>query len=56
MGWRMTLAAQRLRDDPSATVGEIARSVGYESEAAFSVIFKRHFDAPPASWRRAHAA
>ena len=55
MGWRMTLAAQRLRADASATVGEIARSVGYESEAAFSEVFKRHFQAPPASWRRNQA-
>jgi hypothetical protein len=26
---------------------------GYESEAAFSRAFKREFDTPPATWRRA---
>lgn len=55
MRWRMTLAAQRLRVDSSVSVGEIARSVGYESEAAFSTIFKRYHDAPPSSWRRDQA-
>jgi len=55
MRWRMTLAAQRLRLDPAVSVGEVARSVGYESEAAFTTIFKRYHDAPPASWRRQHA-
>jgi len=55
MGWRMTLAAQRLRVDASASVSEIARSVGYASEAAFSTIFKRYHGAPPASWRRQQA-
>jgi AraC-like DNA-binding protein len=25
---------------------------GYESEAAFSRAFKRHFGLPPAEWRR----
>lgn len=58
MRWRMTLAARRLRMDPAVSIGEVARSVGYESEAAFSTIFKRYHDAPPAAWRRAyvHAA
>jgi AraC-like DNA-binding protein len=55
MGWRMTLAAQRLRVDSSVSVSEIARSVGYESEAAFSTIFKRYYNAPPAAWRREQA-
>lgn len=52
MGWRMTLAAERLLGDEACTIGEVARSVGYESEAAFTVTFKKRFDAPPATWRR----
>ena len=30
----------------------IADFAGYESEAAFSRAFKRHFGMPPADWRR----
>lgn len=55
MGWRMTLAAQRLRVDAFASVSEVASSVGYESEAAFSTIFKRYHNAPPSLWRREQA-
>ena len=56
MGWRMTLAAERLLADVSSSVGEVARSVGYESEAAFTVTFKKRFHAPPATWRRSQLA
>ncbi len=38
--WRMHVAERRLREDRSL-VAEIARAVGYESEAAFSTAFKR---------------
>lgn len=53
--WRLNLAAQRLRtsQDP---VARVAAEVGYESEAAFSRAFKRHFGEPPSSWRSARAA
>ncbi|GAA1144015.1 AraC family transcriptional regulator [Kribbella jejuensis] len=49
-GWRMTVAADRLRDttDPVAT---IARQVGYEDPFAFSVAFKRIYKQSPTSWR-----
>lgn len=50
--WRMQLAAQRLADS-TAKLPEIAREVGYESEAAFSRAFKRVAGAPPAVWRAA---
>ncbi len=56
MKWRMTLAAERLMADASSTIGEVARSVGYESEAAFTVTFKKRFQAPPATWRRSQVA
>jgi AraC-like DNA-binding protein len=49
-GWRMQLAAERLRrsDDSLAT---IAADVGYESEAAFNRAFKRVTGVTPGSWR-----
>jgi AraC-like DNA-binding protein len=53
--WRMQVAAKELRDT-SASLAEIARAIGYESEAAFSRAFKRAFGAAPATWRRSGAA
>ena len=50
-GWRMRLAAQRLVES-DLTVGSVARSLGYCSEAAFGAVFKRHFGVPPGAWRR----
>jgi AraC-like DNA-binding protein len=50
--WRMQVAAQSLRET-NASLSQIAVSVGYESEAAFSRAFKREFGAAPAAWRRA---
>jgi AraC-like DNA-binding protein len=49
--WRLQLAAQRLKASNSPLKG-IADFAGYESEAAFSRAFKRHFGLPPAEWRR----
>ncbi len=51
-GWRMTLAADLLRDT-DATVAAVAREVGYESAFAFSAAFKRAHGLSPAGWRRA---
>ncbi|GAA3455406.1 AraC family transcriptional regulator [Dactylosporangium matsuzakiense] len=50
-GWRLTLAADRLRatDDPVAAV---ARDVGYGDAFAFSVAFKRAHGTTPSAWRR----
>jgi AraC-like DNA-binding protein len=48
--WRMQVASRLLRDT-TAKVMEIAQSVGYESEAAFSRAFKREVGASPAAWR-----
>lgn len=50
--WRMKLAAQQLIEG-DITVGKVGRTLGYSSEAAFGVVFKKHFGAAPAAWRRA---
>ncbi len=46
MQWRLRQAERRLRDR-SESVASIARSVGYESVAAFSTAFKRLFGHAP---------
>ncbi|MFJ8782248.1 AraC family transcriptional regulator [Streptomyces sp. NPDC102476] len=50
-GWRMALAADRLRDTEE-TVAAVAREVGYEDAFAFSVAFKRARGVSPSDWRR----
>ncbi|WP_310717170.1 AraC family transcriptional regulator [Streptomyces lydicus] len=50
-GWRMTVAADLLRDD-GTTVAAVAREVGYEDPFAFSVAFKRIRGVSPSLWRR----
>jgi AraC family transcriptional activator of mtrCDE len=52
---RMTMAAGALRDR-SRSAGEIADSVGYQSEAAFQRAFKAHMGLTPAQWRKASQA
>jgi AraC-like DNA-binding protein len=49
--WRMQLASQKLRTT-SASLAQIADSIGYSSEAAFSRAFKKTFGMAPAAWRR----
>lgn len=49
--WRMQIATQELRNR-SASLAQIASTVGYESEAAFSRAFKKAFGLAPATWRR----
>lgn len=49
-GWRLQLAAVRLRESTAATA-QIAAEVGYESDAAFNRAFKRAFGTTPAAWR-----
>jgi len=49
-GWRMQLAAERLRDGNEG-IGAIAADVGYESEAAFNRAFKRVTGVTPGAWR-----
>jgi AraC-like DNA-binding protein len=50
-GWRMTLAADLLRDT-DATVTAVAREVGYQNVFAFSTAFKRTHGHSPTAWRR----
>lgn len=48
----MALAADLLRD-PSATVGSVARAVGYTSPFTFSTAFKRVYGRSPTAHRAA---
>ncbi|MFD4255591.1 AraC family transcriptional regulator [Amycolatopsis thermoflava] len=50
--WRMTLAADRLVTREAATIGEIARSVGYADPFGFSAAFKRVRGVNPSEFRR----
>jgi len=49
-GWRMTLAADLLRDT-DATIAAVARTVGYDDAFAFSTAFKRARGHTPSTWR-----
>jgi AraC-like DNA-binding protein len=50
-GWRMTLAAQRLRED-DAVIADVAESVGYANPVAFSKAFSRIRGVGPGTFRR----
>ena len=52
--WRMYKATGLLQDD-HRTLSEIAKSVGYDSDAAFSKTFKRVFGVAPREYRRSAA-
>jgi len=52
--WRMQIAA-RLLTDSSMKVASIGREIGYESEAAFSRVFKKTVGVSPTRWRKAAA-
>ncbi|WP_165988021.1 AraC family transcriptional regulator [Streptomyces sp. YIM 98790] len=54
-GWRLDLAADLLRD-PEATLGAVARKVGYGSGFALSAAFKRERGVAPRDYRRTAAA
>ena len=49
---RLHRAAAKLRDDLDLTLPAIARSVGYQTLAAFSKSFKRQFGTSPGAYRR----
>jgi AraC-like DNA-binding protein len=51
--WRLWQASKLLADG-NLSVSETALRVGYESEAAFSRAFKRHFGHSPVAYRRGH--
>lgn len=48
--WRLRTARMRLRGR-RMTIAELAHSVGYQSEEAFSRAFKREFGVSPGQWR-----
>jgi transcriptional regulator GlxA family with amidase domain len=52
--WRMQVATEKLRTT-SASLAQVAESVGYDSEAAFSRAFKKAFGSAPATWRRSNS-
>ena len=52
--WRLQLAAQQLKTS-DLPIKTIADRTGYQSEAAFSRAFKRHFGSPPGDWRKRQA-
>ena len=49
--WRMQIA-RRLLVESDQPIIDVAESTGYQSEASFGRIFKRHFDIAPATYRR----
>lgn len=53
--WRLQTAKLNLRET-QMTIAQLAHSVGYESEEAFSRAFKREFGVPPARWRDQQAS
>ncbi|MFK0251388.1 AraC family transcriptional regulator [Amycolatopsis azurea] len=50
--WRMTLAADLLTGNESATISDIARTVGYSDPFGFSAAFKRVRGVNPSEFRR----
>jgi AraC-like DNA-binding protein len=52
--WRLEIAKLQLRET-AQSIGQLAHSVGYESEEAFSRAFKREKGASPVHWRAAGA-
>ncbi|MEZ5294447.1 MAG: AraC family transcriptional regulator [Vicinamibacterales bacterium] len=48
--WRMQLASRALKD--GAAIADVAATVGYDSEAAFSRAFKKAVGHSPGAWRR----
>ncbi|MEV8633607.1 AraC family transcriptional regulator [Streptosporangium sp. NPDC051023] len=51
--WRMEVAKTMLRERPGLTLGEVASSVGYSGEFAFSAAFRRVVGLPPGGYRAA---
>lgn len=54
--WRMTLAADLLLERTSATIADVARTVGYSDPFGFSAAFKRVRGTNPSDFRRAATA
>jgi len=54
--WRMTLAADLLVEQETATVADVARAVGYADPFGFSAAFKRVRGTNPSEFRRTRRA
>jgi AraC-like DNA-binding protein len=52
--WRMNIAS-RLLKETEMNVDQISREVGYENLPAFVRAFRRHYNLPPAKWRKSTA-
>lgn len=52
--WRMVRAAGMMREGRPLKVAAVASAVGYESESAFSKVFRRVIGVTPARYRRGH--
>src|SRR5688500_9913890 len=52
--WRRQVATQKLRGT-STSLGQVAESVGYDSDAAFSRAFKKAYGVAPATWRSSNS-
>lgn len=50
-GWRLALAADRLRQHPDDTIAAIAHQVGYGGAFALSTAFKREYGVSPQAYR-----
>jgi AraC-like DNA-binding protein len=50
------MICRRRHGRPDATVAEAAHDAGYESEAAFSLAFKKAAGVTPGAWRDGHVA
>jgi AraC-like DNA-binding protein len=48
--WRMNIACRLLKGS-RRTIDRIATEIGYDSQAAFSRVFKKHLGVSPAAWR-----
>lgn len=49
---RMRIAGQRLLDEPTAAIGEIAQQVGWADQAGFARQFRRSMGLSPRAWRQ----
>ncbi|MDC0719096.1 AraC family transcriptional regulator [Nannocystis bainbridge] len=49
--WRIELAKEAMRARPTHALAEVAADIGYRSEAAFNVAFRREVGVSPGAWR-----
>lgn len=51
---RLSLAAERLREDSTLPVTQIAHGVGFKDSSHFARLFRQRFGLTPSHWRRSH--